>query len=83
MRVQVSCRRKAKVAATGRGHGGITRGRERPRKVYRIAPGVLSLVAELRGHERQAAEELEERKTRVEERKPLDASPAAITPGCY
>jgi hypothetical protein len=41
---------------------------------------VLSLVAELRGHERQAAEELEQRKTRVEERKPLDASPAAITP---
>jgi hypothetical protein len=79
VRVQVSCRRKAKVAATGRGHGGITRGRERPRKVYRIAPGVLSLVAELRGHERQAAEELEQRKTRVEERKPLDASPAAIT----
>jgi hypothetical protein len=40
---------------------------------------VAWLVAELRGHERQAAEELKQRKTHVEERKPLDASPAAIT----
>jgi hypothetical protein len=31
------------------------------------------------GHERQAAEELEQWKTRVEERKVIDASPAAIT----
>jgi hypothetical protein len=37
------------------------------------------LVAELRGHERRAAEELSQWKTCVEERKPLDASPAAIT----
>jgi hypothetical protein len=44
--------------------------------VTRIAPGVVSLVAELRGHERQAAEELGQWKTRVEERKPLDASAA-------
>jgi len=28
--------------------------------VTRIAPGVVSLVAELRGHERHAAEELEQ-----------------------
>jgi hypothetical protein len=41
---------------------------------------VVSLVAELRGHERQTAEELGQRKTRVEEHKPLDASPAAIKP---
>jgi hypothetical protein len=34
--------------------------------------------AELRGHERQAAEELQQWKTRVEERKVIDASPAAI-----
>jgi hypothetical protein len=40
---------------------------------------VVSLVAELRGHERQAAEELGQWKTGVEEPKPLDASPAAIT----
>jgi hypothetical protein len=51
------------------------------RLVTRTDPGVVSLVAELCGHERQAAEELEQRKTRVEERKPLDASPAAITLG--
>jgi hypothetical protein len=47
--------------------------------VTRIDPGVVSLVAELRGHERQAVEELGQWKTRVEERKHLDASPAAIT----
>lgn len=40
----------------------------------RGAPGVVSLVAELRGHERQAAEELGQWKTRVEERKVVDAS---------
>jgi hypothetical protein len=45
----------------------------------RIDLGVVSLFAELRGHERQAAEELERWKTRVGESKPLDASPAAIT----
>jgi hypothetical protein len=44
----------------------------------RINPGVVSLVAELRGHQRQAAEELEW-KTAVEERKVIDASSAAIT----
>ena len=32
-------------------------------------PGVVSLLADLRGHERRAAEELGQRKTRVEERK--------------
>ena len=45
----------------------------------RIDPGVVSLVAELRGHERQAAEELGQWKTGVEEPKVIDASPAAIT----
>ena len=35
----------------------------------RIDPGVVSLVAELRGHERQAAEELEQGKTGVKERR--------------
>src|ERR1019366_3548923 len=47
---------------------------EADRLVTRIAPGVVSLVAELRGHERQAAEELEQWKTGVEGPKPLDAS---------
>jgi hypothetical protein len=47
--------------------------------VTRIDPGVVSLVAELRGHERQAAEELGQWKTQYEERKVIDASPAAIT----
>lgn len=36
------------------------------------------MVAELRAHERQAAEELGQWKTVVEERKAVDASPAAI-----
>jgi hypothetical protein len=35
--------------------------------VARIAPGVVSLVAELRGHEPQTAEELGQRKTGVED----------------
>jgi hypothetical protein len=47
--------------------------------VTRIDPGVVSLVAELRGHERQAAEELERWKTHHEEHKVIDALPAAIT----
>ena len=53
------------------GASGILRrdykGRRADPLVTRIDPGVASLVAELRGHERQAAEELEQRKTRVEE----------------
>jgi hypothetical protein len=40
---------------------------------------VVSLVAELRGHERQAAEGLSQWKTHIEERHVIDASPAAIT----
>jgi len=47
--------------------------------VTRIAPGVAALVAELRGHEQQAAAELEQWKTHHEERWLIDASPAAIT----
>ena len=58
------------------------KGKEADVLVTRIDPGVVSLVAELRGHERQAAEELGQWKTRVEERKPLDASQAAITLAC-
>jgi hypothetical protein len=46
----------------------------------RVDPGVVSLFAELRGHERQAAEEFGQRKTHHEERKVIDASPAAIKP---
>ena len=42
-------------------------------------PHLVSLLAELRGHERQGAEELKQRKTHVEERKVIDASPAAIS----
>jgi len=39
---------------------------------------VVSLAAELHGHERRA-QELGQWKTRVEEHKVIDASPAAIT----
>ncbi len=55
------------------------RGKEADRLVTRIDSGVVSLLMELRGHERQAAEELGQGKTRVEERKTPDASPAAMT----
>jgi hypothetical protein len=54
------------------------KGREADKLVTRIDAGVVSLVVELRGHERQAAEELEQWKTGVEEPKPLDPSQAAI-----
>ena len=47
------------------------KGKEAGRLVTRIDPGVVSLVAELRGHERQAAEELGQWKI-VEEPKPAD-----------
>jgi hypothetical protein len=57
------------------------KGKEADRQVGRIDPGVASLLAELRAHERQAAEELEQWKTHVEEHKVIDASPAAITLG--
>lgn len=49
------------------------RGKDADRLVTRIDPGVVSLVAELRGHEKQAAEELGQWKTRVEKRTPRDA----------
>jgi hypothetical protein len=42
------------------------KGKEADRLVTRIAPDVISLVGELRGHERQAAGELGEWKHRVE-----------------
>jgi hypothetical protein len=48
--------------------------------VTRINHGMVSLVAELRGHERQPAEELGQWKTRIEEHKTIDDSPAAIKP---
>jgi hypothetical protein len=74
----------------GRGHGRSARRRQRvagarlqgkgaDRPVTRIGPGVVSPVAELRDHERQAAEELGQWKTHHEERKVIDASQAAIT----
>jgi hypothetical protein len=56
-----------------------SKGKEADRLVTRIDPGVISLVAELRGHERQEAEELGPWKTHHEERKVIDASTAAVT----
>ena len=44
--------------------------------VYRADTGIL---ADLRAHEQPAAEELGQWKTPMEERKVIDASPAAIT----
>jgi hypothetical protein len=59
----------ARAGMLGRGH----KGKEADRLVIRIDPGVVALAAELRGHERQAAEGLGQW-TRVEGRK--TASPA-------
>jgi hypothetical protein len=44
------------------------KGKKADRLVTRIDPGVVAVVAELRGHERHAAEELEQWKTHLEER---------------
>jgi hypothetical protein len=52
------------------------KGKNAARLVTRIDCALVSLVAELRGHERRAAKELGQRKTGVEERKTL-TSPAA------
>jgi hypothetical protein len=48
------------------------KGKNAARLVTRIDCALVSLVAELRGHERRTAKELGQRKTRVAERKPLD-----------
>jgi hypothetical protein len=55
------------------------RGKDADWLVTRTAPGVVSLVAELLPRARQTAEELGQGKTRGEECKVIDASPAAIT----
>jgi hypothetical protein len=66
--------------SAGRRHGGRARrrqrvagarlqGQEADKLVTRIDPGVVSLVAELRAHERHAAEKLEQWRTHHEERK--------------
>jgi hypothetical protein len=49
------------------------RRKEADRLVTRSDPGAVSLVAELRGHERRAVEELEQWKTRADYAKPLDS----------
>ena len=67
------------VAVPGGASGLLVRdykGKEADQLVYKVDTGLLG---ELRGHERQAAEEAEQWKTPVEERKPLDAIPAANT----
>jgi hypothetical protein len=53
------------------------KGKKADRLVTRTGPGVVSLVNELRRHERRVAEELEPWKTHVEERKVIDASPGS------
>lgn len=50
------------------------KGKEADRVVTRVDSGLVSLLSELRAHEQQATQELNQRKTRIEERKPLDAS---------
>jgi hypothetical protein len=47
------------------------RGMEADRPIPRIDPEVVSLVAELRGHERQAAEEFGQGKTRGDHSRPV------------
>ena len=55
-------------------------GKESDRLVTRMDPGVVSLLVELRAHERQAAEGLGQWKTHHEVRKVIDATPPAIKP---
>jgi hypothetical protein len=60
------------VAVPGGASGLLCRdykGKEVTTEVHRIDPGVVSLVAELRGHERQAAEELSQWKAHHEARR--------------
>jgi hypothetical protein len=72
----------ADMEAVPGGAGGLQvrdyKGKEAVRLVTRTDTGVISLVAELHGHELQAAEDWAREEPR-EERKPLDASPAATT----
>ena len=66
---------------SGGGSGLLARdykGKEADRLVTRIDSGVVSPVHELRGHEPPGRRGTQW-KTRVEARKPLDASPTAIT----
>ena len=63
----------------GGASGLLMRAYKGKRLVTRIDPGVVALASELRGHERQAAEELGQWGTHVNEPKALDASPATFT----
>jgi hypothetical protein len=58
------------------------KGKEADRLVTRIGPGVVSLVAELRGHERQAAEELSQWKAHIEESRSPRCWPARSWTRC-
>jgi hypothetical protein len=51
--------------------------------VTRVDSGIVSLLGELRAHEQQAAQELSQRQIKavVEQRKVIDASPAAVALG--
>jgi hypothetical protein len=55
------------------------KGKEADRLVTRIDPGMVSRVAELGGHERQAADQLGRWNTHREERRVIETSPAAVT----
>jgi hypothetical protein len=55
------------------------KGKKADRLVTRIDPAIISLVAELLRHERQAAQEVGQWKTGVKEPKLPDASPATFT----
>jgi hypothetical protein len=54
------------------------RGKEADQLITRIDPDVVFLIAELCGHERQSAEELGQRKTRVELLEALSAAAIAL-----
>jgi Terminase small subunit len=55
------------------------KGKKADRLVTRIDPAIISLIAELLRHERQAAQELGQWKTGVAAPQPPDASPATFT----
>ena len=74
------------MADLPRGNSGLLvrdyKGKETDRLVVRIDPGVVALVADLRAHERQAAEDWASGSAASRSASPSDVSPAAPSTGC-
>jgi hypothetical protein len=53
------------------------KGKESDTAVYRIDPGIVGLASELSGHEKQAAVELQQWRSHIEEHKTVEITPEA------